>query len=98
MTFKNAINCMLIVVPEVSEMNEFEKILKHTPFKNPYEKKKAKKDYENLLKIRDKLTSEDDTYCNEWLTKVSYINLLNMFTSNELLKNIIVFMNMDIDK
>lgn len=86
---------MLEVIPEVSELNEFEKILKNTTFENPYDKKRAKKDYDNLLELRYKInaTLPDDAKPYEWLNKVTNANLVDMFKSQELLRNIIIVMN-----
>ena len=86
---------MLCVIPEVSELNEFEKILKNTNFNNNYDKKRAVKDYEELKKLRDtinvRLPEGHKDY--EWLNKVSNGALVDMFKSQELLRNIIIFMN-----
>lgn len=86
---------MLEVYPEVSEFNEFEKVLRNTNFKNPYDKKRAVKDYENLLELRERINAtlpkEHNDY--EWLNKVSNIQLTELFTSQELLRDIIIVMN-----
>ena len=86
---------MLCVIPEVSELNEFEKILKNTNFNNNYDKKRAVKDYEELKKLRDTINARLPE-CHkdyEWLNKVSNGALVDMFKSQELLRNIIIFMN-----
>jgi len=99
-SFKNAIYLMLEVIPKVSELNEFEKILKNTTFDNSYDKKRADKDYKNLLELRYKInaTLPKDAKPYEWLNKVSNGYLVDMFKSQELLRNIIVFMNAGIQE
>lgn len=86
---------MLCVIPEVSELNEFEKILKNTNFNNNYDKKRAVKDYEELKKLRDTINARlpEGHKDYEWLNKVSNGALVDMFKSQELLRNIIIFMN-----
>lgn len=86
---------MLCVIPEVSELNEFEKILKNTNFNNNYDKKRAVKDYEELKKLRDTINERlpEGHKDYEWLNKVSNGALVDMFKSQELLRNIIIFMN-----
>ena len=86
---------MLCVIPEVSELNEFEKILKNTNFNNNYGKKRAVKDYEELKKLRDTINARlpEGHKDYEWLNKVSNGALVDMFKSQELLRNIIIFMN-----
>jgi outer membrane protease len=73
LSFKNAIYLMLEVYPEVSNLNEFEKILNNTRFKSSHDKNRATKDYKNLLEIRDKinlmLPKEHKDY--DWLNKIS---------------------------
>jgi hypothetical protein len=100
LSFKNAIYLMLEVIPEVSELNEFEKILKNTTFDNPYDKKRAKKDYDNLLELRYKInaTLPKDAKPYEWLNKITNANLVDMFKSQELLRNIVIFMNAGIQE
>ena len=86
---------MLCVIPEVSELNEFEKILKNTNFNNNYDKKRAVKDYEELKKLRETINARlpEGHKDYEWLNKVSNGALVDMFKSQELLRNIIIFMN-----
>lgn len=86
---------MLCVIPEVSELNEFEKILKNTNFNNNYDKKRAVKDYEELKKLRDTINARlpEGHKDYEWLNKVPNGALVDMFKSQELLRNIIIFMN-----
>lgn len=86
---------MLCVIPEVSELNEFEKILKNTNFENNYDKKRAVKDYEELKKLRDTINARlpEGSKDYEWLNKISNTTLVDMFKSQELLRNIIIFMN-----
>ena len=95
LSFKNAIYLMLEVIPEVSELNEFEKILKNTTFDSSHDKKRATKDYKNLLELRENITAtlKEDAKPYEWLNKVSNGYLVDMFKSQELLRNIIIFMN-----
>ena len=100
LSFKNAIYLMLEVIPEISELNEFEKIIKNTTFHNNYDKKRAIKDYENLKKLRDRIKElhPEDTEPYEWLNRVSNSQLVELFTSQELLRNIIIFMNVGVKK
>ena len=94
-SFKNAIYLMLEVIPEISKLNEFEKILKNTTFDNSYDKKRTDKDYKNLLELRENIqkTLPEDAKPYEWLNKVSNGYLVDMFKSQELLRNIVIFMN-----
>jgi len=96
-SFKNAIYLMLAVVEEVSPLNEFEKILKHTKFQNNYDKKRAIKDYEHLLKLKEKienaLSPEERQKDYAWLNHISNCDLVDLFQSQEMLRNIIIFMN-----
>ena len=98
LSFKNAIYLMLEVIPEISELNEFEKIIKNTTFHNNYDKKRAIKDYENLKKLRDHIKEmyPEDKEPYAWLNRVSNIALVEMFTSQEILKDIIIFMNVGV--
>lgn len=86
---------MLCVFPEVSELNEFEKILINTNFNNNYDKKRAVKDYEELKKLRDTINERlpEGHKDYEWLNKVTNVALVDLFKSQELLRNIIIFMN-----
>jgi hypothetical protein len=86
---------MLCVFPEVSELNEFEKILKNTNFNNNYDKKRAVKDYEELKKLRDTINERlpEGHADYEWLNKIPNGTLVDLFKSQELLRNIIIFMN-----
>jgi hypothetical protein len=98
-SFKNAIYLMLCVFPEVSKLNEFEKILKNTTFANAYDKKRAVKDYETLLKTRAEIQEQfpnEKEY--EWLNHINNTTLVDQFTSQELLRNIVIFMNGGINK
>jgi len=91
---------MLCVFPEISELNEFEKILKNTNFQNNYDKKRAVKDYEELKKLRDTINARlpEGHKDYEWLNKISNGALVDMFKSQELLRNIIIFMNAGIQQ
>ena len=95
LSIKNAIYLMLEVYPEVSELNEFEKIIKHSKFASAREKKQAKVDYENILALREEIRShfskEEKDY--EWLNHTSNVQLVEMIKSPELLRSIIIFMN-----
>lgn len=86
---------MLCVFPEVSELNEFEKIIKNTNFQNNYDKKRAVEDYKNLKKLRDSIEEHlpEGHKDYDWLNKISNGALVDMFKSQELLRNIIIFMN-----
>ena len=86
---------MLCIFPEVSELNEFEKILMNTNFNNNYDKKRAVKDYEELKKLRDTINERlpEGHKDYEWLNKVTNVALVDLFKSQELLRNIIIFMN-----
>lgn len=86
---------MLCVFPEISELNEFEKILKNTNFQNNYDKKRAVKDYEDLKQLRDTINARlpEGHKDYEWLNKIPNGTLVDMFKSQELLRNIIIFMN-----
>jgi hypothetical protein len=91
---------MLCVFPEISELNEFEKILKNTNFQNNYDKKRAVKDYEELKKLRDTINARlpEGHKDYEWLNKIPNGTLVDMFKSQELLRNIIIFMNAGIQQ
>lgn len=91
---------MLCVFPEISELNEFEKILKNTNFQNNYDKKRAVKDYEELKKLRDTINARlpEGHKDYEWLNKISNGALVDLFKSQELLRNIIIFMNAGIQQ